>query len=163
MRRLILGCVSYPQNKIDDDGEQQYDGQEGWAEAVVKAGLASDPNRLGAPVVCRQGVYHGHHGDAREEESRDEGGPVAKVEHADGEGAEDDGEVHPREEGALVGEKDLGLDAGGEGNSLAWQRWATTVSALWPAGGGTRPCKRRWGSLPGAVWRSGWLDMLKDS
>lgn len=46
-------------------------------------------------MVRYEGVDHGGHGDAREEEGRDEGGAVAKVEHADGERAEDHGEVQP--------------------------------------------------------------------
>lgn len=46
-------------------------------------------------MVGRQGVNHGEHGHAGEEEGRDEGGPVAEVEHANGQRAEDDGEVEP--------------------------------------------------------------------
>lgn len=46
-------------------------------------------------MVGCQGVYHRQHGDSGEEEGRDEGGPVAKIEHANGQGAEDDGEVEP--------------------------------------------------------------------
>ena len=65
-------------------------------------------------------VEHAPHGDDGEETRADAGGGVgAEVEQADGEAAEDDGEVEPGEEGALVGEEDLGLDAGGEGDALA--------------------------------------------
>ena len=117
---MALGVIRDPQHKVHHHRQQQHDGQERRAEPVVEAGLAPDPYALGPPVVRHEGVYHGRHGDAREEEGGDEGGPVAKVQHADGERAEDDGEVEPREEGALVGEEDLGLDAGGEGDAFAW-------------------------------------------
>ena len=92
---VLAGRVRDPEDKVDDDGEEQDDGEEGGTEAVIEAGLTAHPYRLGPPVVRYEGVDHGGHGDAGEEEGRDEGGPVAKVEHADGEGAEDDGEVEP--------------------------------------------------------------------
>lgn len=117
---LLLGTIGDPQHEVDDDGQQQNDGQDRGAEAVVEPGLPPHPYRPRPPVVREQGVHHGEHGDAGEEEGRDEGDAVAKVEHADGEGAEDDGEVEPRQEGPLVGEEDLGLDPGREGNALAW-------------------------------------------
>lgn len=86
-------------------------------------------------MVRYEGVYHGRHGHAREEEGRDEGGPVAKVEHAHGQRAEDDGEVQPREEGPLVGEEDLGLDARGERNALAYgERWVISATICGLAG-----------------------------
>lgn len=116
---LLLGGVHDAQYKVDDDGEEQDNGQHRGAEAVVEAGLAADAYRLGAPVVGDEGVDHGEHGDAGEEKGRDEGDAVAKVEHANGQGANDDGEVEPREKGALVGEEDLGLDARGQGDALA--------------------------------------------
>lgn len=67
-----------------------------------------------------EGIQHSHHGNKSEEAGRDLADAIAKVEQADGEAAEDDGEVKPGEKGALVGEEDLGLDACGEGDALAW-------------------------------------------
>lgn len=91
----LLGGVRYAEDKVDNDGQQQDDGQKGGTEAVVKAGLAANADGFRAPVVRGQGVDHGEHGDAGEEEGADKGRAVAKVEHADGEGAKDDGEVEP--------------------------------------------------------------------
>lgn len=79
-------------------------------------------------MVRHECVQQREDGHAGEEECGDEGGAVAKVEHAQREGAEDDGEVEPREEGALVCEEDLGLDAGGEGDALACGRDFLLVS-----------------------------------
>ena len=65
-------------------------------------------------------VDHAPHRYDCEETGADAGGGVgAKIEQTDGETAEDDGEVEPGEEGALVGDEDLGLDAGGEGDAFA--------------------------------------------
>lgn len=66
------------------------------------------------------GVDHGCHGDNGEEGGGDAADAVAEVEEADCEPAEDDGEVEPGEEGALVGEEDFWFDAGWEGDALAW-------------------------------------------
>ena len=66
-----------------------------------------------------EGVEHGAHGDEGEEAGGDLANAVAEVEEADGEAAEDDGEVEPGEEGALIGEEDFWFDAGGEGDSFA--------------------------------------------
>lgn len=87
--------VNDPQNKVDHDCEQKHNGQHGRTEAVIETSLAPLPYALGTPMVGRQGVNHGEHGHAGEEEGRDEGGPVAEVEHANGQRAEDDGEVEP--------------------------------------------------------------------
>lgn len=91
----LLGRVRYAQDKVDNDGQQQDNGQEGGAEAVVKAGLAADADGFCAPVIRGQGVDHGEHGNTSEEEGADKGRAVAKVEHADGEGAKDDRKVEP--------------------------------------------------------------------
>lgn len=96
-----------------------------------------------------EGVGHGGHGDEGEEPSGDLTDLVAEVEEADGEAAEDDGEVEPGEEGALVGEEDFGLDARGERDALA-------------CGEIVRERERGregWKQVPGAVWRRGWEDM----
>ena len=65
-------------------------------------------------------IDHAPHRHDCEEAGTDTGrGIGAKVKETDGEAAEDDGEVEPGEKGALVGEEDFGLDAGGEGDTLA--------------------------------------------
>jgi hypothetical protein len=46
-------------------------------------------------VECEQRIYHGHHGDEGEEASADLSDLIAKVEKANCETAEDDGEVEP--------------------------------------------------------------------
>ena len=102
-----------------------------------------------------EGVEHGGEGDEGEEAGGDLADAVAEVEEADGQAAQDDGEVEPGEEGAFVGEEDFGLDAGGEGDAFAWDRvdglagWICEW-LLWSMGQ----------EIPGAVWRSGWLDMV---
>lgn len=70
-------------------------------------------------MIRNQRIDHSRDRDPGEQECGDEGRAVAEVEHAQGEGAEDDGAVEPGEEGALVGEEDFGLDAGGEGDAFA--------------------------------------------
>ena len=92
---LVLRRVRDPQNKVDHDRKKQNNGQKRRAEAVIEAGLAPHSYRLGSPVVCYERIYHRGHCDPRKQEGRDEGGAVAKVEHADRQGAEDDGEVEP--------------------------------------------------------------------
>ena len=67
-----------------------------------------------------EGVDHGTHGNEGKEAGGDAADSIAKVEKADGEASEDNGEVEPGEKGALVGEEDFGLHAGGEGDALSW-------------------------------------------
>jgi hypothetical protein len=69
-------------------------------------------------MVCYQCVNHGQHSDAGEEERRDKGDSVTEVEHTNGKGAEDDGEVKPRQESSFVGEEDLGLNTSWQGDAL---------------------------------------------
>lgn len=71
-------------------------------------------------MIHVQCIPHRQHANDGEDGGRDECGAVAKIQHADCEGAEDDGEVQPREEGALVGEEYLGFDARGERNAFSW-------------------------------------------
>ena len=66
-------------------------------------------------------IQHRRQGHQSEQSRRDLADSVAEVEEADGEAAEDDGEVEPGEEGAFVGEEDFGFYAGGEGDALAWE------------------------------------------
>ena len=47
---------------------------------------------------------------------------MAEVQEANGETAEDDGEVEPGEKGAFIGEEDFGFDAGGKGDAFAGSR-----------------------------------------
>lgn len=68
----------------------------------------------------KQRINHCRNSHQRKETGADLADAVAKVEQADGEAAEDDGEVEPGEEGALVGEEDFGFDASGEGDAFAW-------------------------------------------
>lgn len=46
-------------------------------------------------MVRHQRIQHGQHGHAGEEEGRNEGHAITKVEHSNGQGAQDDGEVEP--------------------------------------------------------------------
>ena len=72
---------------------------------------------------------------------------VAEVEEADGEAAEDYGEVEPGEEGAFVGEEDFGFYAGGEGDAFAWggglALWVGVVGVGW-GGWFTGCCLEEW-------------------
>lgn len=105
--------VTHTQDEIDDDGHEQDDCEDSGTETIVKASLAAHANTLGAPVVGEEGIDHGQHGDDGEQQGGDLGRGVAKVEHANSQRAEDDGKVEPGEEGALIGEEDLGFDASG--------------------------------------------------
>ena len=81
---LLLGRVGDAEDEVNHHRQEQDDSQEGRAEAVIKAGLATDTYRLGTPVIREQGVQHGGHGHDGEQEGGDEGWPVAEVQHADG-------------------------------------------------------------------------------
>lgn len=70
-------------------------------------------------MKCHQRVDHSPHSDEGEEPRRDTADGISKVEKTDSQSAEDDGEVEPGEEGALVGEEDFGFDACGEGDALS--------------------------------------------
>ncbi|KAG9533319.1 hypothetical protein KCU93_g160, partial [Aureobasidium melanogenum] len=107
------------EHKVDNDSGQQGNGQNSRTEAVVETALTSQTNALCPPVESDQGIDHSGHGNQSEETSGDLTDLVAKVEETDGETAQDDGEVQPTEKGTLVGEEDLGLNAGGQGDALA--------------------------------------------
>jgi hypothetical protein len=70
-------------------------------------------------VICVEGVAHCGHGHDGEEESRDLGGAISEVEHANGKGSKYDGKVQPGEKGTLVGEEDFRFDTGGERDALS--------------------------------------------
>jgi len=117
---LLSTLIRNPQHKINNHRQQKNDGQKRRAKAIIEPSLSPQPNGLRPPVIRVQSVDHGSHGHGSKEESGDKGWSVAEVQHADGEGAEDHGEVEPGEEGSLVGEEDFGFDARGEGDALAW-------------------------------------------
>jgi hypothetical protein len=116
---LFLVLAHNPQHEVHDHGRKQGNREDRGAKAIVKAALATLPYALSAPVEGDEGVGHSGHGNEGEEAGGDLADLVAKVQQADGEAAQDDGEVQPREEGALVGEEDLGLDARGECDAFA--------------------------------------------
>lgn len=103
------------------------------------------PDCLDAQVVQQGGVDQRGERDGREGDRCGGGEAVAEVEQRRGDGAEDDAELEPGEEGALVGEEDLGFDACGEGDALACGRG--------------RRGQRRF-----VVWRRGirWREMLEE-
>lgn len=141
-------------HKVDNDSGQQGNGQNSRAEAVIETALTSQTNALCSPVESDQGIDHSGHGDQSEETSRDLADLVAKVEETDGETAQDDGEVQPTEKGTLVGEEDLGLNAGGQGDALA----CTQIESVFELVGSRQASMG--GCIPGAVWRSGCDDMM---
>ena len=114
--------VLHTQSKVDHDSRQQGNGQNGWSKPVIKTTLTSAPNTLCSPVEGDDGVNHGRHCDDGEEGSGYATDSVAKIEQADSQTAEDDGEIQPREERSLVGEEDFGLNASGKGDALACRR-----------------------------------------
>lgn len=82
-------------------------------------------------MVRHKRIQHRRHRHNRKQRSGYATDAVAKVQKTDGEAAEDDGEVEPGEEGALVGEEDFGLDAGGEGDAFACGRaWGSVGAAI---------------------------------
>ena len=109
----LLLATAQPQDDVHDDGGEKKDGKDRGTKAVVKASLTSLTNASGTPMESEQGVEHGDHGHEGEETGADPTDIVTKVEQADGETAQDDGEVQPAEEGAFVGEEDLGFDSSG--------------------------------------------------
>jgi hypothetical protein len=117
---MILTSDRQPEHKVDNNRREQRNGQNSRAKSVIKAALSPHPYAPRAPVEGKERVYHGHHGNEGKEAGGDFANFVAKVEQADCETAEDDGEVEPRKESALVGEEDFGLDARGERDALAW-------------------------------------------
>ena len=138
-----------PQDEVHQHRRRQRAREQRRAPAVVEAGLAADADAAGAPVERGDGVGDGGDGDEGEGGGGQAGDAVvAEVEEPDPEAAEEDGEVEPGEEGALVGEEDFGLDARRERDAFAWGE-----ERLEGRGGGRR-------GVPGAVWRSGWLDMV---
>lgn len=141
--------LAQPQHKIHHHRRKKRHSQHCWPEAVVEARLAPQPDRPRPPVEGADRVQHRRHRDDRKQRRTRLPDAVAKVKQPDREPAQDDGEVEPRQERALVGEEDLGLDA-------CWER-----DALACASQGRALCVPKTGpSLPGEDCRSGWLDMV---
>ena len=120
--RVVLGGIYDPEDKVDNNCQQEHDGQDGRTKSIIEASLAPQPDGLGAPMVRYQRIEKGEDRYSSEEEGRDEGGAIAKVEHAQGQGPKHDGEVEPREECTLIGKENLGFNASGKSNTLAWRR-----------------------------------------
>ena len=109
-----------PQHKIDHHGPSKDHRQHSRTEPVVKPPLPSQPYTLRPPVEGNKGIDHAPHCHNGEKPGADAGrGIGAKVQQADRETAEDDCEIEPGEEGALICEEDFGLDPGGEGDAFA--------------------------------------------
>lgn len=92
---LVTTSSSYPQHEVDYNRQQQRNGQHGRTETVVEAALPSHANALRAPVESDERVDHGGQGDEGEETGADLADAVTEVEKADGQAAQDDGEVEP--------------------------------------------------------------------
>ena len=116
---VATSSTSNTKDKVDNDSSQKSNSQHRRTKAIIETTLTPHTNALCSPVIGDKCVDHCSHGDQSEKARRDLTNLVAEVEETDGETAEDDGEVQPAEKGALVGEEDFGLDAGGEGNALA--------------------------------------------
>lgn len=115
-RKLLLTEL---ESKVDQDRRQDKQTQHCRPKSVIIGTGQSLPDPVRAPVEGGQGVHHHDHRDKHEHARRDASDTVAKVQETDRQGAEKDGEVEPGQEGALVGEKDLGLDTHGQGDALA--------------------------------------------
>jgi hypothetical protein len=92
---VLIASHGQPQDKVDNDGREQRDGEDGRAQPIIKAALAPQPYAPRAPVEGEQSVNHGHHSNNREEAGRNLSNLIAKVKEADRETAEDNGEVEP--------------------------------------------------------------------
>jgi hypothetical protein len=92
---LFAVAHSQPQNKVDNDCSEQRDCQDCRTQAIIEATLSAHADTPRTPVKCEQRVHHSHHSNEGEESSADLSDLVAEVEEADGETAEDDGEVKP--------------------------------------------------------------------
>lgn len=91
----LFRAFSDSQNEIDDDSSQQGDRQHSWAETVVEAALALEPDTPCSPVECGQGVNHGGHGDEGEQTCTVLSNSVTEIEETNSKASENDGEVEP--------------------------------------------------------------------
>lgn len=113
LRLLIPTLPRDPKHKIHNNSRKQRNRQHCRAQPIIKAALAPHSDRLSPPMKREQRVDHRRHGHDREASSRDAADAIAEVEEPDCQSAEYDGEVQPREEGALVREEDFRLDTRG--------------------------------------------------
>jgi len=117
-------CVTAPrtrhsQDKIHNNGRKQGNRQHRRTQSIIEPTLSPHPNALRPPMEGEEGIQHRGHGNQSEQPGADLSDLVAEIEKADSETAEDDGEVEPGEEGALIGEEDFWLDTDGQGDALA--------------------------------------------
>lgn len=90
-----LKLTSNPQHEIDNHSSQQSHSQDARSESIIESTLSSLPYTLRPPVESDQRIYHRSHGDEGEEAGRDATNGVTEVKEADGQTAEDDGEIEP--------------------------------------------------------------------
>lgn len=95
--RLVLLAISHgqPQHEVDNNSGEQRQRKDSRTEPIIETTLAPHPYALRAPVEREKGVDHCHHSDSCEQASTDLADPVTEVEKANGQSAEDNGEVQP--------------------------------------------------------------------
>jgi hypothetical protein len=93
--RLFLIPNRQPQHKINNNRRKQRNRQNRRPQPIIKAPLTPHPYTPCAPMESKQSVHHRHHGHDRKQPSADFTNVVAEVQEADGQAAEDDGEVEP--------------------------------------------------------------------
>lgn len=81
---FLLASDRQPQHKVDYNGAEEGNRQDGRAEPVVEATLTTHPYTPRAPVESEERIEHSHHGNEGEEASGDLANAVAEVEKADG-------------------------------------------------------------------------------
>lgn len=137
----LLGMIAELESKVDQNRGQDEHTQHSGTKAIVIGARQTLADPVRAPMERCQCINHDHHGHKREYTGRDAADTVAKVEQANTECSQEDCEVEPGQEGALVGEKDFGLDADGKSDALAggglqqrlvgrWRRHRCRVNVL---------------------------------
>jgi len=66
--------INIPQNKVHHNSTKQQDSQGRRSIPIIKSALRPRLDILGPQLVYNDGVNHGNHGDAGEEEGGDYGG-----------------------------------------------------------------------------------------
>lgn len=87
--------LHHSQNEVDNNCCQQCQSQDCWSKSVVESTLSSHPDALCSPVEGHECVQHCCERNECEEGGADLTNAVTEVEEADGQTAEDDGEVEP--------------------------------------------------------------------
>lgn len=90
---LVLICKS--EDEVNDHSYQDNKSQERRTKFIVETSLSPLSNRLRSPVKCTQRIDHCEHRRKREEEGRDEGRLVTKVQHANGKSCDDYTQAQP--------------------------------------------------------------------